>query len=33
MNIRQLRTNETSKANHLMADFAKNDVIVQSDAA
>jgi hypothetical protein len=24
MNIQQLRTNETSKANHLRADFAKD---------
>ena len=24
MSIRQLRTNETSKANHLIADFAKD---------
>ena len=24
MNIRQLRTNETSKANHLIADFARD---------
>jgi hypothetical protein len=24
MNIQQLRTNETSKANHLIADFAKD---------
>ena len=24
MNIRQLRTNETGKANHLIADFAKD---------
>jgi hypothetical protein len=29
MNIRQLRTNETSNANHLTADFAK-DVNVKS---